>query len=143
MPKKSFQTTTSSQMSQLFFVCFSVNILVLYFSNLLAPNFVVFGAQFVPATWALFLSMAVLSLINLLAVPIFEVIQEEKQKELSPKEWMIGYFIVNFTGLWLISRFAEQFGLGFSSWVVVALVALVLDFVQGFAIMKFVYPKNN
>ena len=143
MSRSKFQSSTSFQMFQIFFVCLSVNVLVLLFSSLMTSTNIVFGTQSLTPSWGLFLSMGVLALINMLSVPIFESIQNESDRELTMKEWMIGYYIINFFGLWSISRFAEQFGIGFTSWGVVAIVALILDFVQGFAIMKFVYSKNN
>jgi hypothetical protein len=39
-------------------------------------------------------------------------------------------------GIWLVARFAEQLGLGISSWVVAAILALVFDVVQGLLVTK-------
>lgn len=132
MSKKTFSLTTSSEISRMYFVHLALNAIVLLFANLLAPMSVVFGTEFISPNWGLFHAASLLALIGILCVPIFEYIRETRQQELSMKDWMAGYFIINFLGVWLISRFAEQFGFGVSSWWVVALVALVLDFAQGF-----------
>ncbi len=142
MQKGNFITTTSVEMTRIYFLCLLVNLLVLIFANKLAPQSVVFGTSVLTPTWGLFLSMGTLSLINLLFAPFFEQVQQELQRELSPKEWMVGYFALNFTGIWLISRFAEQFGFGISSWWVGAILALIVDMFQGFAIMRYAYEKK-
>ena len=46
-----------------------------------------------------------------------------------------GYFVVNLAELWFITRYAEIFGLGVSSWVVLVCLALVADLAQGMAVM--------
>ncbi len=142
MQKRNFITTSSVEMVRIYFLCLLVNVIVLIFANKLAPQSVVFGTSILTPSWSLFLSMGALSLINLLFVPFFEQIQQELQRDLSPKEWMIGYFFLNFTGLWIISRFAEQFGFGISGWWVGALLAFILDMFQGFAIMRYAYEKK-
>lgn len=138
MSKKTFQSTTSVEMSRIYFICLAVNIVVLMFANKIAPMSVVFGTSVLTPTWGLFLSMGALSLINTLLIPVFDSVQEELSRALTTKEWMIGYFLINFVGLWLVSRFAEQFGFGISSWGVAGLIAIVLDFAQGAGIMYFI-----
>ncbi len=61
-------------------------------------------------------------------------------KALTTAHWMAGYLAINFVGLWVISRFSEQFGLGISAWWIVLILAAVLDFVQGMGMML-VFPK--
>jgi flagellar biosynthesis protein FliP len=64
-----------------------------------------------------------------------------KKKALSAMDWMVGYLVIDFVAVWVISRFSEQFGLGVAHWWVVLVLALVLDFVQGMGMMM-VYPKK-
>lgn len=142
MQKTNYITTTSVEMVRIYFLCLLVNLFVLYFANKIAPQSVVFGTSVLTPSWSLFLSMGALSLVNLLFVPFFEQVQQKLQRDLSPKEWMIGYFVIDFVGLWLISRFAEQFGFGISGWWVGAILALILDMFQGFAIMRYAYEKK-
>lgn len=142
MQKRNFITTSSVEMVRIYFICLLVNTIVLIFANKIASQSVVFGTSVLTPTWSLFLSMGTLSLINLLFVPFFELVQQELQRDLSPKEWMIGYFLINFTGVWIISRFAEQFGFGISGWWVGVALAFILDMFQGFAIMRYAYDKK-
>lgn len=129
-------------MAYVFIVQLVLNSLVLYFANRLFPAQVVLGNANSNLWWALFHSMSMLSLVGLLAVPLFEWKQEMLGKPLSAKHWMIGFLVVNFVGLWVISRFSEQFGLGISAWWVVLILAVVLDFVQGMGMML-VYKKEQ
>ena len=142
MQKRNFITTTSVEMVRIYFICLLVNMGVLAIANKLAPYAVVFGTSTLTSSWGLFISMGSLSLINLLFVPFFEQIQQELQRSLSPKEWMIGYFLVNSFGLWVISRYAEQFGFGISSWLVAVVISFFLDMLQGMAIMRYAYEKK-
>lgn len=142
MQKKNFITTTSVEMFRIFFLCLFVNSVTLFIANKVAPQSVVFGTSVLTPSWSLFLSMGALSLVNLLFVPFFEQVQQKLQRDLSPKEWMYGYFILNFLGIWSITRFAEQFGFGISAWWVGVILAFVLDMFQGLAIMRFAYDKK-
>lgn len=54
----------------------------------------------------------------------------------SSAEWMASYFVLNFVGVWVVARFANQLGFGISSWVVALVLAVVLDVVQGAAMMQ-------
>ena len=113
-----------------------VNVLVLYLAQMWFPQYIVLGTVSLTATWALWLSMGKLALLNTLAIPFFTEWEHRRGKTLSSMDWMVGYFLVNFAGLWLVTRYAEVFGLGVTSWMVVAGLALALDFVQGMAMMK-------
>ncbi|HCR81464.1 MAG: hypothetical protein UY13_C0002G0156 [Candidatus Pacebacteria bacterium GW2011_GWB1_47_8] len=112
------------------------NVIVLYLAQMWFPQYLVLGTMSLTATWALWLSMGKLALINTLAIPFFTEWEHRRGQALSSMDWMAGYFVVNFVGLWLVTRFADIFGLGVTSWVVVAVLALALDFVQGLAMMK-------
>lgn len=112
------------------------NVVVLYLAHMWFPKYLVLGTLSLTATWALWLSMGKLALINTLAIPFFSEWEHRRGKILSSMEWMLWYFVVDFVGLWLVTRYARIFGLGVTSWVVVAVLALVLDFVQGMVMMK-------
>jgi hypothetical protein len=112
-----------------------VNAVIIYGANMLFPKMVVLGNMSLTPFWGMFISMNALALIETLAMPFFYVLEKQLKRMLSPMEWMIGYFVLNFAGLWIISRFSGQLGLGVSSWLVVAGLAFVLDMVQGVAIM--------
>jgi hypothetical protein len=70
------------------------------------------------------------------AAMLLVTIYEWKNKVVfTPKQWMATYLVVNFAALWCISRYANNLGLGFSSWFVILLFAGALDMVQGMAMM--------
>ena len=113
-----------------------VNVAVLYLANMFFPQQVVLGTFSMSPAWALLHSMGALALLNTFGVPIARLVERIRGRMLTDKEWMIKYFILNFVGLWLISRFSDQFGLGISSWYVAAILAVVLDMVQGLVMMQ-------
>lgn len=113
-----------------------VNSIVLYLANMFFPQNVVLGTRALSPWWAVFLSMGTLALVDTFAVPFARVVENLKGRMLTSQEWMTKYFLLNFLGVWLISRFSEQFGLGVSAWYVVVILALVLDFVQGMVMMQ-------
>ena len=119
-----------------YFVLFAVNALVIYLANIYFPQYVVLGTFNINLPWSIFHSMGTLALINILVIPFIQEIEKWKGRMLTPMEWMIKYFVVNFVGVWVITRFSEQFGLGVSSWLVVLVLAVVLDLVQGVAMTQ-------
>lgn len=112
------------------------NLVVLYLAQLWFSQYIVLGTLSLTATWALCLSMGKLALFNTLAIPFFAEWEHRRGRVLSSMDWMVGYFAVNFVGLWLVTRFSAQYGLGVTSWGVIAALALILDFVQGMVMMK-------
>lgn len=117
-------------------VLFVVNGLVLLLANSLFPQQVVLGTQFITRGWAVIHSMGTLALINTFAIPFFREYEKSRGKMLTSQEWMVGYFVLNFVGVWVIARFANQLGFGISSWMVALVLAAVLDVVQGAAMMQ-------
>ena len=118
-----------------FVVLFIVNALVISLSQAVFPTAVVLGTISIPHIWAVLHSAGTLAAFGTLAIPFFHLYEEKRGRMLSSTEWMVGYFVLNFAGVWLISRAAEQFGLGVSSVMVVVLLAAVLDVLQGAAMM--------
>lgn len=133
-------TTTTGQLAKVFSVQLVLNSLVIWLANRLFPSQVVLGTAHFTLGWAVFHSMIMLSLIGTLVVPLFEWKQAMMGRSLTNKDWMVGYLAVNFIGIWVISRFSEQFGLGISAWWVGLLLAAAFDFVQGMGMMP-VYKK--
>lgn len=119
-----------------YFILFTVNSLVIYLAHLWFPQNVVLGTQSLSPTWALFLSMGVLSLINTFAIPFMNQYEKSRKQPLTPKDWIAAYFVLNFVGLWLVTRAAEQLGLGITSWLVAAILAVIFDVFQGIAMMQ-------
>ncbi len=119
-----------------YFLIFLVNSLVIYLANLFFPRFVVLGTASITRLWAIIHSMSTLSLINVFAIPFVREYENKKGKMLDSKQWIIAYFLINFVGLWLIARFADNLGLGISSFVVALVLAIPLDVLQGVVMMK-------
>ena len=100
------------------------------------PNAIVLGNEFITKGWAIIHSMGTLALINTFAIPVIRQIEIKKGRMLTPKEWMIKYFIINFVGVWGLARFSFELGMGISSWVVALFLAVILDVFQGIAMMQ-------
>jgi hypothetical protein len=113
-----------------------VNSAVVYLAHLMFPAQVVLGTFALTSGWALCLAMGKLSLIGTLVMPFVTYKEWKSKKDFQPKDWMSLYFVVNALGLWVITRYAEIYGLGVSSWVVIVVLAAVLDMVQGMAMMQ-------
>lgn len=141
--KDKMPVMTSMEMTGGFFVQLIVNSIVIWLATNLFPNQVVLGNANSSLGWAIFHSMIMLSLIGTLAIPLFEYWQGLKGKMLTGKDWMIGYLVIDFVAIWVISRFSEQFGLGISAWWVGLLLAIVLDFAQGLGMMALFMKKKK
>ena len=118
-----------------FIVLFTVNNLVLHLVNLFFPASIVLGTSTISHWWAMCHSMLRLTLIGTAVIPLVTYYEWKKKMTLTPRQWMLTYLVVNFVVLWCISRFADNLGLGFSSWLVILLFAGTLDLAQGFAMI--------
>jgi hypothetical protein len=127
MPHLSF-----SQLVRLFGIWFFAQSVVLAGASYFFSTSVVLGTNTISPFSAMLYSMIVQTLIAIGAVPLLELLQDFQQKSLGTTSWMLFYFGVNTIGLWIISRFAEQLGLGLGSWIVAAVLGLTFSFVQGF-----------
>lgn len=135
MNKAEVQAKTALTLVYSFFVLFAVNALVIYLANALFPADVVLGTYSISSWWALHHSVTKLSLIVTFAIAFVYYHEWKRGKDYSPREWMLAYFAVNTVAVWMITRFAENMGLGISHWWVAVLLAVALDWAQGFAMM--------
>ncbi|OGY19595.1 MAG: hypothetical protein A2900_00590 [Candidatus Chisholmbacteria bacterium RIFCSPLOWO2_01_FULL_50_28] len=119
-----------------FFLLFVVNGLVLLLSNSLFPRQVVLGTQFITKGWAIIHSMVALALLGTFAIPLVREYEKSRGKMFTSREWMVAYLVLNFVGVWVVARFADQLGFGISSWMVALVLAAVLDVVQGAVMMQ-------
>jgi hypothetical protein len=119
-----------------YLLLFITNSLVILLANLLAPTHVVLGTAHLSLSWAVCLSMGKLALIGTFMIPIINEAESRRKQVFTPRDWLIVYFIINFIGVWLISRAAGQFGLGISTWITAAILALVFDAAQGMIMMQ-------
>jgi len=92
--------------------------------------------------WALIISSSVISLATVFSMPFINHVETTRQKLWSPAELMGMYFVINFFIIWLLGRVSEVFGLGVSSWLVVLVLAIILDFLQGTVMMMVEKMRN-
>ena len=123
-------------MVKCFIILFFCNSLIIYLASLIFPQAVVLGTANITVGWALIHCGISLALINTFALPFFGDFTHSGEKTLTPKQWLAAYFVVDFVGLWVISRFAEQLGMGLSSWFVALILAIILAFAQGAALYQ-------
>jgi len=137
MPDKNLQSKDTGIVFVInYFAFFLVNSLVIYLANQFYPQQVVLGTLCINNLWAVIHSMSTLALINTLAIPLVRELEKKQDRVLSTFEWFVIYFLVNLAGIWVIGRFAEQLGLGIASWLVAAVLALILDLLQGVVMMR-------
>lgn len=115
---------------------FVVNLIVIYLASMIAPSHIVLGTYSLTPLWALCLSVSKLTLLGIFVMPLVAYYEYKNKKTLRPQDWMFLYFVVNFVSLWGVSRFSHIYGLGLSSWLVTLVIAIVLDAVQGVAMMN-------
>jgi hypothetical protein len=131
----SMPETTAMQMVKNYVYLLPTNALVLYLANMWFANEVVLGTASLSLWWSIGMSAGKLTLVAVLATPLIEAWGKAQKRVLSTKDWMMAFLAINFAALWVITRFPEQFGIGVTSWVVVLIMAVVLDIVQGFVMM--------
>lgn len=136
LSKIKVQAQTGLMLFYSFLTLMVTNVVVLMIANALFPNQVVLGSFSVPYLWAIHHSMFKLSVIATFVMPFVAYYEWQKSTTFTPKQWMIAYFFVNLAGLWGITRFAENLGLGVSSFGVLVLLTLAFDFAQGAAMMS-------
>ncbi len=119
-----------TQLSTIYVLFIIINSLVVYLAHSIFPQSVVLGTHLLSPMIALLQSMLVFTLIIVGSMPIIEVVTKLAQFRVSEKNWVIIYYLVNVVGLWTTARFAELLGLGISSWIVAALLGLVLSLLQ-------------
>ncbi len=135
-PASSLMQNTGLLLVLTYFVLLLINGVVLYLANSFFPTQIVLGTLNMSPLWAILHSMGVLSLLGTFAIPFAREIEQRRGRMLSSIEWMVGYFALNFVGLWLLARYNDGFALGLSAWYIAAALALVLDVIQGIAMMQ-------
>ncbi len=119
-----------------FFLVSAVNAVVFYLANMWFPQQIVVGTYSLSFAWAILLSSGALSLFTILILPFLKEWEITQKRDMKPAEMMGVYLVINFVGLWLLTRFSEVFGIGVRSWLVVLTLAVVLDFLQGMVMMQ-------
>lgn len=135
LSKEKIQALTGLHLIYSFVTLLVVNVLVVAVANMFFPTRIVLGTSALTFWWAMHHSMVKLTMINVVAMPLVAYYEWKNKTTFTPKQWMITYFVINVAGLWMISRFADNLGLGLSAWWVVLSLAVVLDWAQGTAMM--------
>ncbi len=132
MPKNALLLRNPGMVFVVTFVALTVvNAIIIALANSFFSHNVVLGTMSVSVPWAVALASMGLALIDTLALSFLSEIEYARKKDLQLMEMMLAYFLINSVGLWLLARGADVLGMGLSSWVVVVVLAAVLDFVQG------------
>ena len=114
---------------------FIVNTVVVFLASVVFPLYVVLGTFNLTTSWSLIHSMTLLALANVFVIPFIREYEHRAGKMFTNNQWMALYFVLNFIAVWLIARFADQVGFGISSWLVAAVLAVVLNVVQAIVMM--------
>lgn len=114
---------------------FVVTATLVYAASMLFPSEVVLGTHAITSGWALIHSIGSLALLHTFVVPVIREYENSRGKMFTNSEWMLTYFVLNFVGLWVLSRFAEQLGLGLRSWLVALVLAVVVNAGQAVVMM--------
>lgn len=121
---------------------FIANSLVTYVAHLLFPGHIVLGNHQIDPWSALFMAMAILSVVDVGATPVIQLVSDMFKLRLANRDWMVLYFVINAVTLWFIGRLAEMVGMGISSWLVAGLLSLVLTGVQSLVAAKVATPAK-
>jgi len=119
-----------------YFSFFVVNSLILMIASDLFPDWIVLGTASISYLFSVIHSMGTLALLDTFALPLVREYESSSGRMLKKSEWMLLYLALNFAGIWLISRFADQVGMGVISWTVVLGLAVFFDLVQGAVMMQ-------
>lgn len=119
------------------------NSVVIYLASVVFPLYVVLGTFSLTAGWSLLHSMIFLTLLNVGFIPFVHEYEHTSGKMLKNTQWMALYFVINFVGVWVIARFSDQVGFGISSWLVAAVLAVVLNIVQSIVMMALEKLKSR
>lgn len=130
------KSMSARQLTITFVVWFIAHLAIFFLANRFFPQAVVLGTNIFSPIEALLYSMVVLTLITVGFIPVVEMIASSAKRSMSAMDWMVTYFVINTVAIWLVARFAEQLGMGISSWVVAVVLALVVDAAQGLLITK-------
>lgn len=122
---------------------FLTTALVVAIANRWFPENVVLGTMSITRLWAILLSAGVVALINTFTMPFVTQWEIQRGKLATAPEMFSIYLAINFIAVWLITRVAEVFGMGVTSWLVVLLLAIALDLVQGMTMMWLESVKNQ
>lgn len=135
MKNKIVNPYTAIKLAYSYPILFATTALVMYLANILYPQCVVLGTQSISYGWSFIHIAGTLAMLDVLVVPLVREYENKIGKMITDKDWMVAYFVVNFIGLYLMSKFANNLGMGLKAWYSAALMSLVLTPIQGVAMM--------
>lgn len=119
-----------------FFAIFTVTSLVILVANALFSTSVVLGTANISKSWAIIHSIATLALIDIFAVPFIKLYENKTTQTFNQNQWSFAFYFVNLISIWIITRLAEQLGLGVSSWLVVVILTIFVNIAQTLTIIQ-------
>lgn len=122
---------SGKQIGTMFVLFLAANFAVLYLANKWWPTNVVLGTHFFSPMVALLYTVLPLSIVSVGLVPVVEHIMDTTNWKANDYHWLVLSFVVNAAAIWGLTRFAEWVGMGVTSWMVVAVLAVVLTAAQG------------
>jgi hypothetical protein len=128
------KTTPFNWLVIMYAVLLVVHLIVFAVLGFVFPNVMVFGTHQVSVLAGLLMSSIVFTFLTIGAIPVIEAVQSTLKIKLSNMQWMVAYYVLDFVSLWVLARFAEQLGMGISSWKAIAFIAILFDCAQGLAI---------
>jgi uncharacterized membrane protein YvlD (DUF360 family) len=112
-----------------FIIFWVIDSILLYLAAWLLPQYFVLGNKTMSTLWAALASGLLWTFLEWMSTPIVKM----AFKKLGDGTIMFGfYFIANFVALWITARMAGFFGFGTTSFVWLALLALIADTMQHF-----------
>lgn len=135
------QHMTAQQLAMIAILWLVAHSAIIYLANRWFPDAVVLGTNVITPTMAILYSMVVFTLITVGAIPVIEALSTQLRWRLSNLHWFALFALVDVVGIWLVARFAEQLGMGISSWTVALTLGLVMDVTQG-VLVKVANPQS-
>jgi hypothetical protein len=126
--------TDAMQLVKLTVGFFVVNTVTVAAASQVLKDQVVLGTHMISPLMGLLQSMTVFTLLTIGAMPVIELISGMFKMKLQSMHWMAIYLVVNAAALWVTVRFAEMLGVGISSWMIVVLLAAIMDYLQGMVV---------
>lgn len=124
-----------------FIIFLVINAFITLSTSAYFPQQVVLGTMSMDSWWAAAHSGGVLAIINLFVLFAVSGLFNKGGRSLSIPTWVASFFVSNLAAIWLITRAADQFGWGVSSWVVVLLLAVVFAVFHSVAVWQ-IEPKS-
>ena len=122
---------SAQQLTVITVLWFIAHSIIIYFANNWYPTAVVLGTHVITPMMGILYSMVVFTLLTVGSIPVIELVAAQMRWRLSNMHWFAAFWAIDAAALWLVARFAEQLGMGISSWVVAVVLGLLMDLVQG------------